>query len=232
MSYTMSTARTLRPSDVKYCILCGKSTIAEEGVVSCCRFEFCESDDGMLKLNGYAEKDMMKCCYACGGPLFIDDDCMYCESCNDTVKFNRPTSVVVSVKEVLHCVLCGKRLKCTGNKPRCAKECAFRLPACDDNDAVTTCLINYATKGIAAHCYVCGSSTTRDADGEYLTCSMNGCSSCRLPLSPLGTQMMTTNGAIKPTHGMWYDVYTVYLRPCEHPRTLYAQCAQVFTVHF
>ena len=27
-------------------------------------------------------------------------------------------------------------------------------------------------------------------------------------------------------------LYIVYLRPCEHLCTLYAQCAQVFTVHF
>ena len=179
----MSATRAIRLSDIKHCILCSKETSAKEGAVSCCQFQLCESDDGVLKLNDYAMKAMMKFCYVCGGAMIVDEDCMYCESCRDTMKFDAPcSSVVVSVEEVLHCVLCAKRLSTTGitNKPRCVKACNFRLTA-SDNQTVTTCLKEYARLGKVAYCYTCGSGTKSD-DGYYVMCSKEDCNSCRLPM--------------------------------------------------
>ena len=114
--------------------------------------------------------------------MFIDDDCMYCKHCPDIKKFDHPISVLVSVKEVIYCVLCARRLKSKGDEPRCVKECNFRLRASDD-EAVTARLLEYAKSGRVANCYACGSKTKCDDDSKFVMCSKDDCNSCRLPMT-------------------------------------------------
>ena len=191
----MSATRTVAFSKVKHCILCSEDTVAKGEMVSCCacQFEMNESDDCALKMNQYAKMDLMKFCYACGGVIFVDNDCVYCDTCLDTIKFDLPTSApVISVKDILHCVLCGKQLTISGNRLRCAKECNFRVNASNDQ-VVSACLKEYAKLGKVAYCYACGFNIKSDV-GDFIMCSNVDCSSCRLPVIAPETQGSTTDG--------------------------------------
>lgn len=179
----MSTLLPVCFADIKYCVVCGRATVAKEGKVSCCpQFSVSEKDDCGQMLNGFARDGLMKFCYLCGTDMFIDEDFIFCGNCQETQKFDAPPDITLS--DIQHCPLCSKDVRRIKNGVTCGKECRFRIIV-SDTKSVMNSLTEYAVKGKVTYCYTCGSEVVNDS--LHVKCSRNDCLSHKLSLQQSST---------------------------------------------
>lgn len=127
-SYAMSAAQFVHFSDIKHCVICGKTAVIQKGgAISCCsNFSVCAKDECGALLNCYARDGLMKFCYVCGSEMIVDEEVIFCADCQDTQTFDAPPKIQLS--DIKHCPLCAKSLRPIQNGVICGeKKCTFRI---------------------------------------------------------------------------------------------------------
>ena len=173
----MSAAQSVYFGNIKYCIICGKTAVVQEGAISCCsKFILSEKDECGALLSSYARDGLMKFCYMCGNDMAVAKNITFCENCEDTLNFDVPPKILqIQLSDIQYCPLCANQVCHDDNKTViCQRGCTFRIVLKETQSAMSR-LTEYATKGKVRYCYSCGSETKSET--LPVVCSKNNCGS-------------------------------------------------------
>ena len=181
----MSVSQPVQFGDIKHCVVCGKAAVVHGGAIRCCpQISLSDKDECAALLNSYARDGFMKFCYSCGADMIIEEDDIFCGSCQDTQTFDVPPRTRIQLSDIQHCPICAKELRRINNGVICGRECNFRVVVSGTQSAMNR-LTEYAIKGRVKFCYVCGFKANGDA--LHVMCSQNDCLSCKIPLHESST---------------------------------------------